>query len=112
MTIVYTIPDFNLLGDWWVFPNTPSAGAATLTGIPVQKYVFSRVPPWTQPQIRFAPNALPTMNNGDIWEVPAGSGRYWKAAAWGIFHEGFPNEYWMEECIYVDATGNPKSNFP
>jgi len=112
VAIVYVHPDFNLKADWWVFPNTPSAGPATLVGIDVQKYVNSRVTPFSQPQMRFAPNAIPTMQPGDIWECPQGSGRFWKCAAWGIFHEGFPNEYWMEQCIYVDNTGNPQSNWP
>ncbi len=111
-TRVYIDPVFNLVGDFWANPHKPSGGPADVVGISVQKYVNSLIQAITEPQLRIPPLSVPVMTVGDIWEVPQGSGRYWKALAQGSVHEGFPNEYWCVLVVQVDATGAQVLHYP
>jgi len=100
---VYSLPQFNLVGDAWTDPFTPDADSPDVVNVPVQLYVFSRgafdlqygeLLAWSPPvYVRIDPDfgALPL--NLWIWEVPQGSERYYRVRFKSLIHEGFPNEY-------------------
>lgn len=117
---MYNLPQFNLSLDLWFAGNTPSGGAADVSGIPGQYYVNSRVPlavdrsgpPVGPPQQElsfrvpsswasfFAPFAI-------IDFVGSNSATYFIVQDCIQMHAGFPNEY---QCIKVGkclADGTP-----
>lgn len=102
--MVFTLPDFNLAGNWWPSPTVPPALPAGT--FPCQVYVVSRtfldVTPgspglWVPPIILRFPLAN-LMLAGDLVEVPAGSGRFLDIRWTDRIHRGFPNEYRVAVC--------------
>ena len=112
MTRTYVHPDYNLVADFWQFGNFPVSSPPDVVGVNVQLYVSSVFGPMNQPQLRFSSTSIPAMYIGDIWEIPQGSGQFWKCVTWGVCHLGFPNEFWEEDVTYCDNTGNPKHFYP
>jgi len=109
--MAYQPPVFNLVCNIWDC-TWPADDDPTWTDVPVQKYIRSRmsldVSPqaadgfwrvYTPPiQLRFPRNhsafmAIPATWNHSCFEVPAGSGQYYRAYWQEVQHQGFPNEY-------------------
>jgi len=105
--MAYALPVFNLTMDVWTFPNTPFGGAASFLGIACQAYTWSKAPfpapPWLQ--IRMPIDLVNTYTVNDILEIPAGSGRWFKAQFYYRMHEGFANEYWGCNAYPCDNAG-------
>lgn len=117
--MAFTLPNFNLLADRWVSPNTPAAGAPDFLAIPCQLYVNSRglldITPgdftaWVPPiYIRLQVGAIPPVKD-DIYEVIPGSADYYKVRWTQSIHKGFPNEYivvLVEQCDAAGTTPRP-----
>jgi len=123
--VSFTPPVFNLTCNAWTCDGTllPANGPPDLTGIFCQKYVAPRAawpvsPPFSAPfwrvyhppvQLRF-PRTSPFDVTWTLWktscfEVPAGSGQYYRPLFRDIQHEGFPNEYALVVCVQCDASG-------
>lgn len=121
--MAYTVPQFNLLAKIWDC-KFPSAGAADWSSVPVQKYVLSRMsldatppsaPDWwkqyTPPvTLRFpighaAFSGPPSSWDHVCFEVPSGSGQYYRAYWQEIQHQGFPNQYAIILVTPCDVDG-------
>lgn len=109
--MAYQTPQFNLLASIWDC-RFPTDGGADWTMVPCQKYILSRMsldvtPPtqagwWerhTPPiQLRFPITHAAFFGPPAEWEhlcfeVPEGSGQYYRTQFSEIQHQGFPNEY-------------------
>lgn len=107
----YSVPQFNLLANIWDC-RFPSDGDPDWFDVPVQKYIRSRMSLDTSPQaadgfwrvyappiqLRFPRSHLAFTGVAATWdhacfEVPAGSGAFYRTYWREIQHEGFPNEY-------------------
>jgi len=112
----FTLPDFNITADVWFSPNDPFTGPADQTGINVQFYIPSRglldITPgsfndWVPPlYLRIDPTAAPLNVLAWIWEVPSGTGKYYRVRFKETMHVGFTNEYPMhilEQCTDTGA---------
>lgn len=117
--MIPTIPVFNLLVNVWFTGNTPLAGPPDLLDLPAQLYINTRIGFDAQPGsrtswfppiwIRIASGSY-TSSQGDIFEVDAGSGFYYKHRMWERIHLGFPNEYWailVDTCTDNGTTPRP-----
>jgi len=121
--MAYTVPNFNLLASIWDC-RFPADGAADWEDVPVQKYLRSRmsldVGPqveagwwqnWTPPiQLRFPRDHEAFMDPPALWnhlsfEVPAGSGQYYRCQWQEVQHQGFPNEYAIILVTPCDEAG-------
>lgn len=96
----YQVPDFNLTAAVWVPGNDPIGNPPDFPAVPCQVYRNSRSQSGSQAMLRipaaFASIPLP----GDsgltfdlFFEVPVGSGAYYRADRGLWMHRGFPNEY-------------------
>jgi len=107
----YTVPNFNLVADYWLIGNSPALGPADGTGLTVQKYLNTRglldiepgvLTQWIPPMwIRFpiANFALAIA----ILEAPSGGGRFYGVRYKEIVRHRFPTDY----CVFiVEACGN------
>jgi len=109
--MAYQPPVFNLVCNIWDC-NWPEDADPDYTDVPCQKYIRSRmsldVSPqaadgfwrvYTPPiQLRFPRNheaftGPPALWPHNCFEVPAGSGQYYRAYWQEVQHQGFPNEY-------------------
>lgn len=112
---IYTLPTFNLVADAWVAPNAPNLDVADIPNVPVQKYISSRaafdIQPmellaWVPPvYLRIDPAFGGLHADVWVWEVPQGSGVYYRARWKDLIHEGFPNEYEMHLLCQCDGDG-------
>lgn len=121
--MAYTPPQFNLFASIWEC-RVPDDGDPDWTNVPVQKYIFSRlafdVSPQTfsgwweawQPPIalRFPRNHAAFLGNPQAWphvafEVPEGSGQFYRTSWREVMHQGFPNEYAIILVIQCTAAG-------
>lgn len=106
MPRIYTLPDFNLVGDHWFHPRTPAMGVADEVDIPCQLYLWYGNPiNQFNLTIRIPKGSSALMVFGDMWEIPQGSGRYYRVNSVGIIHQGFPNEYWISSGPQTDQFG-------
>lgn len=103
----YSLPTFNLLFDLWTAPNTPGGGPPSFTGKYCQPYIWSKAASPAPPRlcIRMAIDLVHTYTVNDIFEIPTGSGRYFKARLYFRMHEGFINEYWACHADPCDNAG-------
>jgi len=121
--MAYSVPQFNLLANIWDC-RFPADGAADWDDVPCQKYIRSRmsldVGPqveagwwqnWTPPiQLRFPRNHVAFIDPPAMWthlsfEVPAGSGQFYRCQWQEVQHQGFPNEYAIILVTPCDDTG-------
>lgn len=121
--MAYRLPLFNLLANIWDC-STPADGDPTWVNVPCQKYIRSRmmldVTPqaeadwwmlWQPPiQLRCpsdhaAFSGRPHDWSHTIYEVPAGSGQYYRIFWSELQHQGFPNEYAVQVATQCDDSG-------
>lgn len=115
--MAYTLPVFNLFADVWSAGHVPSADDPDFENLTCQFYVYSRVSFDIQPcelelyqppiQIRIPVAGLTPWVDGQIFEVPAESGRYYRARFKERLHQGFINEYLVAYVVQCDADGAP-----
>jgi len=113
--MAYTVPDFNLLMDVWNSGNTPAAGDPDSENVPVQFYLYSRgsfdVQPcelelYTPPiWLRMPVADKAVWIAGQVFEVPAESGRYYRARFKEIMHQGFTNQYLVVVVVQCNDEG-------
>lgn len=119
---IYTLPDFNLVMDVWVSPNTPfGGGPADFAAVPCQLYVnnkpFDSIDAATFKD--FFPHSFIRIKREErnimgplvksIWQWTDVDSLVWQwtVAWWSQIHPGFPNEY-IELCVnQCDTAGNP-----
>ena len=97
MVRTYTPPDFNLLCDMWILPNSPVLGAPDLTNVPCQAYVNPRLiysdDFWNIVyQLRF-PLSTTRVFADYIFDLQVPNLMLVRTLAAGNCHVGFPNEY-------------------
>lgn len=113
---IFSPPDFNLTINRWIYPRLPTSGVAD-ESVAGQMYVNSREStPVDQPFVilRIALTGwTPPIHagtgvgeQGDVFEIDAGSGRYYYAYSVEPMHLGFPNAYVAIWCYRVDNTGS------
>jgi len=109
----YTLPNFNLIMNWWDNPNMPVVDPPDHDDIQCQLYrpprsetntalAIIRVPP-EYSVLGFPPVAGVAAN--PIVECPAGSGAYYRVRRGEWQHRGFPNEYIAIEVNPCHANG-------
>jgi len=115
--MAYTTPVFNLTCDVWDAGNNPSLGPADWTGVACQFYIYSRHSTDINPcelelytpvvQVRLPIAAAGPWVSGQIFEVEAGSGRYYRARWKDRVHYGFVNEYLVAIVVQCNDEGLP-----
>lgn len=106
----FNLPTFNLSANVWTGTNLPSGGPFDVGGVACQLYVNTRglldITPaawdtWVPPVWIRVPIADFDVSYS-IWEIPAGTTRYYRVRWRQRVHEGFPNEYGAylaEQCL-------------
>lgn len=123
--MAFTLPNFNLTLDWWVYGNLPSLGPPDIGGVPAQLYVDTRtlfvVPKaggvdaifveWMRIQ-NVWPFVFPPPYVGSVfgWTDPAGNQWYYLVKSWEWAHVGFPNEYLDMLVMQCDNAGDQTIN--
>ena len=121
--MAYTTPTFNLLAHIWDC-KTPADGVQQWSNVPCQKYILSRMSVSASPQsiadywktypppvqLRFprshaAFTPIPSAWTHLVFEVPAGSGQYYRCFWRDVQHQGFVNEYAIILCVQCDNAG-------
>lgn len=115
--MAYTVPNFNVFADVWSTGHVPSEDDPDFENLTVQFYIYSRVSFDVQPcelelyqppiQIRIPVAAPIPWAAGQVFEVPAESGRYYRARFKERVHIGFPNEYLVVVVSQCGADGIP-----
>jgi len=115
--MAYTVPVFNVPIDVWDAGHVPDDDVPDFENVTVQFYVYSRVSFDVQPcelelynppiQIRFPVSTLAIWVSGQVFEVPAESGRYYRARFKEKLHLGFPNEYLVAYVVQCNGAGVP-----
>jgi len=113
--MAYTLPEFNVLIDVWDSGNLPADDPPDFENVTVQFYVYSRVSFDVQPcnlelyqppiQIRLPVSTSAIWVSSQIYEVPAESGRYYRARFKERVHLGFPNEYLVVYVVQCQDDG-------
>jgi len=115
--MAYTLPVFNVPVDVWSTGNLPASEVPDFENVTSQFYIYSRVsfdinacelelysPPI---QIRMPLAAIVPWTQGQVFEVPAESGRYYRARLKERVHMGFVNEYLVIYVVQCNANGKP-----
>jgi len=115
--MAYTVPNFNVFADVWSTGHVPADDDPDFENLTVQLYIYSRVSFDVQPcelelyqppiQIRIPRQAPIPWVNGQVFEVPAESGRYYRARFKERVHIGFPNEYLVVVVVQCGSDGIP-----
>jgi len=115
--MAYTVPVFNVPVDVWDAGHVPDDDAPDFEGVTCQFYIYSRgsfdVQPcelelYTPPlQIRMPASTSAIWISGQVFEVPAESGRYYRARFKDRLHLGFPNEYLVVWVVQCNGAGVP-----
>lgn len=115
--MAYTPPVFNVLADVWFAGHTPADHPPDEENQVCQLYVISRpsidVQPdaielWTPPiLIRLPVGSGAAWEAGQIWEVQAESGFYYRSRWKERVHFGFPNAYYVVLVDQCDSHGCP-----
>jgi len=115
--MAYTVPVFNVPIDVWDAGHVPDDDVPDFENVTVQFYVYSRVSFDVQPcelelynppiQIGFPVSTLAIWVSGQVFEVPAESGRYYRARFKEKLHLGFPNEYLVAYVVQCNGAGAP-----
>lgn len=121
--MAYTQPVYNIPSNIWLC-SIPSAAAPDYEDYLCQKYIASKMfldatPPavdfwwynWVPPvQLRYPRSAPPFNTPWPTWtamcfEVPSGSGQYYRSLWRDVQHEGFVNEYALIVAVQCDVDG-------
>lgn len=115
--MAYTPPQFNINVDVWSAGHVPSEDDPDFENVTSQFYVYSRVIFDVQPcelelyqpamQIRMPIAAVVPWTDGQVFEVPSESGRYYRARFKDRLHLGFPNEYLIIFVVQCGSDGIP-----
>lgn len=115
--MAYTVPNFNVFADVWSTGHVPADDDPDFENLTVQFYIYSRVSFDVQPcelelyqppiQIRIPVVAPIPWSQGQVFEVPPESGRYYRARFKERVHIGFPNEYLVVVVVQCGADGVP-----
>lgn len=115
--MAYTVPDFNVLCDVWSVGTVPDDDAPAFENVACQFYIYSRGSWDIQPcelelyhppiGVRFPVAAATPWEDGQVFEVPPGSGRYYRARFKERVHLGFPNEYLVCYVVQCQGDGRP-----
>jgi len=115
--MAYTVPNFNVFADVWSTGHVPADDDPDFENLTVQLYIYSRVSFDVQPcelelyqppiQIRIPRAASTPWVEGQVFEVPAESGRYYRARFKERVHIGFPNEYLVVVVVQCGSDGIP-----
>jgi len=118
-----SLPDFNILVDWWQSGGVPAAGPATVVGQAAQIYHYSKPsaaysdviitsPDYTLeciirlPKAFAAAHAVGKIRNSYFGYVDStATMRYYKCLEWDLIHPGFTNEYVICVCIQCKSAG-------
>lgn len=113
--MAYTVPQFNVAVDVWYTGHRPATDGPDAENVPCQFYLYSRFSLDIQPCelelyqppifIRLPTSESANWQNGQIFECPPESGRYFRARFKERMHLGFPNEYLVVVCIQCNADG-------
>lgn len=115
----FVLPSFNLEASVWIHPNVPATDDADFTAVACQKYLASRAhgidSDYTE-SLYWAPHIIIRAASGIdwggvpwIWEIPTGSGKYYRLSWRELMHEGFPNEYEGFFVAQANNTGVPEA---
>lgn len=115
--MAYNLPTFNLLADVWYAGKNPAADDPDAENVPLQFYLASKgtydVDPcdnknYTPPiWLRMPMTETAIWTSGQVWEVPAETGRYYRARFKDVMHLGFPNQYLIAVVVQCNAEGLP-----
>jgi len=115
--MAYTTPVFNVPVDVWDAGNLPSDVPPDFENVTCQFYVYSRVSFDVNPcdlelycpaiQIRMPLSTLTIWESSQVYEVPAESGRYYRARFKERVHLGFVNEYLVVYVVQCTDAGVP-----
>lgn len=111
-------PNFNLLASAWNALHVPNIDFPDWEDVPCQLYLESRpsgldtsisdAESWTPSVLIRFPKILTALSTTVwIWEVPAGSERYYRVFFKETCHMGFPNEYLVHFCTQCGPFGLP-----
>jgi len=113
--MAYTVPQFNILVDVWDAGHVPDDDAPDFENVTGQLYVYSRVSFDVQPcdlelyqpalQLRLPLDVLAIWVSSQVYEIPAESGRYYRARFKERVHIGFPNEYLVAYVVQCNGAG-------
>lgn len=118
--MAYVPPDYNLLVDEWIPPNTPAAGPPDNTGLLCQFFIDSRMggieqldtsPATYLPAIIFRHPSTLTRVRGTIHNLGAGDTRYFAMKNSYPMHPGFPNEYVADLHRQCNANGTSPETY-
>lgn len=117
--MVFTLPNFNLVGRTWNPGHNPATDPPDFVGIPLQLYVNSRqsidieagASQFYTPLIIIR-TPLPTLafQTGTIVESVTGSSDYYLVRWLQNYHQGFPNEYLgcsVSQCSALGVSPRP-----
>lgn len=115
--MAYTVPQFNVPVDFWSTGHIPDDDPPDFENVSCQFYIYSRVSFDVQPcelelyqppmQLRVPRSAALAWVAGQVFEVPAESGRYYRARYKDRVHLGFPNEYLVIFVVQCGSDGIP-----
>jgi len=115
--MAYTLPVFNVPVDMWDSGHTPAGDDPDFENVTCQFYVYSRVSFDVQPcdlelynppiQIRMPLSTIAIWESSQVYEVPAESGRYYRARFKERLHLGFVNEYLVVYVVQCNSSGIP-----
>jgi len=115
--MAYTLPQFNVNVDVWNAGHVPSEDDPDYENVTSQFYIYSRIAFDVQPcelelyqpsiQIRMPLAAVVAWTNGQVFEAPAESGRYYRARFKERVHLGFANEYLVIQVVQCGSDGIP-----
>jgi hypothetical protein len=115
--MAYTLPVFNVPVDVWSTGHVPSVDAPDFENVATQPYIYSRVSFDVHQcelelylpalQLRQPLSAIVAWQAGQVFEVPAESGRYYRARIKERVHMGFSNEYLVIFVVQCNADGVP-----
>jgi len=115
--MAYTLPVFNVPVNVWSDGRTPDDGAADFENVTTQFYIYSRVSFDVQPcelelyqppiQVRMPIAAVVAWTDGQVFEVPALSARFYRARFKERVHMNFVNEYLVVYVVQCGSDGIP-----
>lgn len=115
--MAYTLPQFNVPVDVWSAGHVPDDDPPDFENVASQPYIYSRVSfdlaqcdlelYFPALQIRQPLGAIVAWRDGQVFEVPAESGRYYRARVKEHVHMGFPNEYLVIFVVQCGGDGIP-----
>jgi len=121
MARIYTVPNFNLLINFWTGGHNPTLFPVDVANVPGQRYVNSRSPmvilwhdrgTWLYPVILRLPLGVYTPVEADIWQQAGPTLGFYLVQWVERIHKGFPNEYLAAYSLACTAGGTPIATGP